>query len=279
MRSDNRLLLRLLVPILLPFAGAILLAIYPPVVPDPAAGWQGWLDPAFFVLFGLGVIAGFIIMTTRILNQWDCSRPDTPEQSVREFYRAAAMRKPPARRLGALIAGFEVPGPRVRPVFSWLTAAAAPDVGSPKALAKYWRALLRGNRDVTRSIKLRGAEVEHPFADVAVAHLDLQVTVTRRLQAGLSVLAGLAIFVAPFALGPEFIRGYGLSFWTAVVAAAALGYGVTWLLRVLFKAVVERRDVKLSKVLVRNGYHWALVYGEFESEDEADLSWLKTFKP
>lgn len=278
-KRDNAILLRLVVPALLPFAGAVLFALYPPVIPEPGANWQAWLDVGFFSGIAVVLVGAFAWRSHRILTHWDHSRPDSPEDAIEEFYRQATRRRPSARRLGKLIASFEASGPRIRPVYSWLTPAAAPDVNSPKSVAKYWRALVYGNKDVVRKLKVIEKNIQTPIADVGVARLELRVKVVRRLQAMLSLLGGVVVVIVPFALGAEFMAQYGVSFWTGVGAGVTLGVGVALLLRRFSNAVVERRDVRLSKLLVRTSYNWRLVSGEWESEDEHDLTWLQTYSP
>ncbi|MCB9894859.1 MAG: hypothetical protein H6839_10440 [Planctomycetes bacterium] len=270
----NRILLRLLPVMVLPFAGAVLLAMHPPRVPEPGAQAVKWLDVFFFGVAGVTIVAAFIYATWRVMKAWEDSAPESPGRAIKEFYREAAGGRPSARRLGALLATFEVPGPRVQPVFHWMTAAAFPALDSPKTVAKYWRALIRGNREVTRQLKITGIEIEQPIADVAIATVHMQATVTRRVQAMIAALVGCLIAIAPFFLGAERVEQFGISFWTAVAAASALGIAVGWLLRKILRAVAERREVAVRKFLVRSGYNWRLVSGEWETQDEADISWL-----
>lgn len=274
LKRDNRILFHLWLPLLLPFAGAVLLVMHVPDLPAAGAHWQAWLDPGFFAFSALVITGAFILAVNRVLTEWEHSNPDNPEAAVREFYRVAAMSHPRAKRLGALVRHTDVPPPRIQPVFSWLTAAAFQSVEAPREIARYWRALLRGNRELVRHVRIRGIEVEYPTGDVAIATINMRVTVVRRLQSALSMLIGAMIAAAPFIVGVERVEQTGLSFWTAAVAASALGYSIGWALMKISRAVVERREVTLRKLLVRSAYNWRLVSPEWESEDEADLVWL-----
>lgn len=273
-KRDNRILFHLWLPLLLPFAGSVLLVMHVPSLPEAGANWQAWLDPGFFAFAALVIVGAFILAVNRVLSEWDHSNPDNPEAAVREFYRVAGMSHPRAKRLGALVRHTNEPQPRIQPVFSWLTAAAFQTLEAPREIARYWRALLRGNRELLRRVRIHSIDVEHPAGDVAVATVNMRVTVVRRLQSALSMLIGGMIAAAPFFVGIERIEQTGLSFWTAAVAASALGYSVGWALMKLSKAVVERREVTLRKLLVRSAYNWRLVSPEWESQDEADLNWL-----
>lgn len=274
LKRDNRILFHLWLPLLLPFAGAVLLVMHVPELPAAGAHWQAWLDPAFFAFAALVIVGAFVIAVNRVLSEWDHSNPDSPESAVREFYRIASMSRPRAKRLGGLVRHTDEPQPRIQPVFSWLTAAAFQSLQAPREIARYWRALLRGNRELLRRVRIRGIEVEYPAGDVAVATINMRVTVVRRLQSALSMLIGAMIAAAPFIIGVERVEQIGISFWTAAVAASALGYSVGWALMKLSHAVVESRVVTLNKLLVRSAYNWRLVSPEWESEDEANLAWL-----
>ncbi|MCA8912368.1 MAG: hypothetical protein KDB82_11735 [Planctomycetes bacterium] len=273
-KRQNRILLRMLPVILLPFAGAALLAMHPPHVPEPGAQPVEWLDLLFFCVAGLTVVGAFIVAANRVLKAWGESLPDSPEAAVREFYREALSGRPSARRMGELLAGFEVAGPRLQPVYHWLTAAAVPALDSPKSVAKYWRALVRGNKEVVRQLRITGIELENPAPDLAVATVRMQATVTRRLQNGIAMACGAALAVTPFFVGVYYIELAGISFWTAVAAASALGIALGWLLRITLRAVIERRELAVRKLLVRCSHNWRLVSGEWETQDEADLAWL-----
>jgi hypothetical protein len=274
LKRDHRILLHLWLPLLLPFAGAILLVMHVPELPGAGAHWQSWLDPAFFAFAAQVIVGAFVVAVNRVLNEWDHSNPDSPESATREFYRIAAMSRPRAKRLGALVRLTDEAPPRVQPVYSWLTAAAFQSLQAPREIARYWRALLRGNRELLRRVRIHSIDVEYPCGDVAVATVRMRVTVTRRLPAALSMLIGAIVAASPFVLGPERLQEIGLSFWTAVVAACALGFALGWAMLKLSKAVVERREVELHKLLVRSAHNWRLVSPEWESEDEADLTWL-----
>lgn len=273
-KRDNRILLKLLPLIALPFAGAALLAMHPPHWPAPGAEPVAWLDALFFGVAGLTIVAAFIVGANRVLKQWAESVPESPETALREFYRQALSGHPSTRRLGLLLAGFDVPGPRVQPVFHWLAASAVPELDSPRAVARYWRALVRGNREVARGFRVTGLTLEQPVADVALATVQMHATVTRRIPAMIALLVGVAIALAPFFAGAQLVERSGVSFWTAVAAASALGIAVGWLLRVALRAVAERRDVAVHKLLVRQAQDWRLLSGEWESQDEADIAWL-----
>jgi len=274
-KRDNGILLRLLPVIALPFAGAALLAMHPPQWPAPGAEPVAWLDVLFFCIAGLTIVGA-----NRVLKSWAESVPESPEAALREFYREVLSGKPSARRLDSLLAGFELAGPRVQPVFHWLAASAVPALDSPRSVAKYWRALVRGNKDVTRRFRITGLALEQPVADVALATVQMHATVTRRIPAFIATFMGVAIAVAPFFAGMARIERFGVSFWTAVAAAGALGLAIGWLLRKALHAGAESRDVAVHKLLVRQAHDWRLLSGEWESQDEADIAWLdpKLFK-
>ena len=273
-KRDNRILLHLWVPLLLPFAGAVLLVLHVPELPEAGAQWQAWLDPGFFAFAALVIIGAFALAVNRILNDWDHSNPNSPESAVREFYRVASHSRPRAKRLGALVRHTDEPQPRIQPVYSWLTAAAFKALDAPREIARYWRALLRGNRELVRRVRIRGIEVDYPVGDVAIARVEMRVIVARRLQSALSMLIGAIIAASPFVVGIERVEQTGMTFWSAAVAASALGLAVGWVLLKISHAVVERRDATLTKLLVRSAHNWRLVSPEWESQDEADLAWL-----
>jgi hypothetical protein len=47
-----------------------------------------------------------------------------------------------------------------------------------------------------------------------------------------------------------------------------------WTLRRVLRAVVERKDASVRKLVVRQSYNWRLLSGEWECQDEANLAWL-----
>jgi hypothetical protein len=208
----------------------------------------------------------------RVLSTWGNSVPANPEAAVREFYRAALGGQ--ARRLGVLLASFDVPAPRVQPVFHWLTAGAVHALDSVQDVARYWRALLHGNRALARRLSVKSIQLQQPMPDVEIALITLKAVVIRRVRAAVSTVAGCAIAVSPFVAGVERVEASRLSFWTAVGAAGALGLAIAWLLRKALGAVAERREPAVRKLVVRQTYNWRLVSGEWESQDETNLAWL-----
>lgn len=273
-KRDNGILLRLLPVIALPFAGAALLAVHPPQWPAPGAEPVAWLDVLFFCVAGLTIVGAFIVGANRVLKSWAESVPESPEAALREFYRETLSGRPSTRRLATLLARFDTPGPRVQPVYHWLAASAVPELDSPRMVAKYWRALVRGNKDVTRRFRITGLALEQPVADVALATVQMHATVTRKIPSFIATFVGVAIAVAPFFAGMARIERFGVSFWTAVAAACALGLSVGWLLRKVLHAGAESRDVAVHKLMVRQAHDWRLLSGEWESQDEADTAWL-----
>jgi hypothetical protein len=271
---DTNVLLKLLPVIALPFAGAVLLAMHLPDIPQAGAQPVEWLDALFFGVAAFTIVAAFALATHRVLKAWEGSAPSSPQAAVREFYRIALSGRPSGKRMAALLAGFEVPAPRVQPVFHWLSAGAIPNLDSTREVVKYWRALVRGNKDVVRRIRVTSIEHEQPVADVEIATVRLHATIVRRVPAAIAAFVGCAIAVAPFFAGVERIERFGISFWTAVAAASALGFAIGWLLRKALRAVAERRDVAVRKILVRQSHNWQLVSGEWESQDEGDTAWL-----
>lgn len=271
---DHSILLQLFPVLLLPFAGAVVLAVLPPSWPADIADWRQWIDAAGAGLFALLLVVLFSRGVWSVMNQWDNSAPDTPEAALREFYRAAMVRRPSARRLAGLLRGFDRQGPQVRPVLNWMTAAAIPKLDSARSVARYWRALLRGNPAVGHEARILELCAESPMPDVGLARVKFQTRVVRRISAFMSVLIGLLIAAAPFVAGPARLAEFHVPFWGAVVGAAALGAGSAWLARKLNRTVLDRREVEIHKLLVRTGHNWRLLSGEWESSDEADLEWL-----
>jgi hypothetical protein len=271
---DNSILLKLLPVIALPFAGAILLAMHLPTIPEAGAQPVAWLDALFFGVAAFTIAAAFALATHRVLKAWDSSVPNSPNAAVHEFYRMALSGRPSGKRMGMLLSGFEVPAPRVQPVFHWLSAGAIPNLDSAREVVKYWRALVRGNREVVRRIHITSIELEQPVADVEIATVRLHATIVRRVPAAIAASVGCAIAVAPFFAGVERVERFGISFWTAVAAGSALGFAIGWLLRKALRAVAERRDVGVRKILVRQSHNWQFMSGECESQDEADTGWL-----
>lgn len=273
-KRQHRILLRLIPASLLPFMGAAIVAMRPPVWPVAGAPAVEWLDPFFSGAIVLALVGVFIASAWRSLKGWEASAPESPETAIREFYREAFSGRPNTRRMGHLLCNFDVAGPRVQPVFSWLTATAVPALDSPKAVARYWRALVRGDAELFRRLKVTGMEIEHPMPDVAIATVRLRVVVTHRLRSMLVLVAALLGGVAVVVLGAEWLGAHGVSYWTTVAAGLALTGGLATLLRKLLRAEVERREVAVRKLLVRSMYNWRLVSGEWETQDEADTSWL-----
>lgn len=271
---DHRILLQLLPILLLPFAGTALLVVMPPTWSANLSDWRHWIDPVGAGLFALLVVVLFARGVWRVMNQWDNSAPDTPEAALREFYRVVMVRRPSARRLGGLLRGLDRPGPQVRPVLNWMTAAAIPKLDSARSVARYWRALLRGNPAVRHEARIAELSAESPMPDVGLARVKFQTRVVRRASALLAALIGLLIAAAPFAAGPDWLAGFNVPFWGAVTGAAAIGAAATWLARKLNRTVLDRREVEVHKLLVRTGHNWRLVSGEWESADEGDLEWM-----
>ena len=273
-KRRHRILLRLVPVIFLPFAGAALLAMHPPHVPAAGAQQVEWLDLLFFCIAAVTIIGAFVLGAWRVMKAWEGSAPESPGTALREFYREATSGRPNTRRLSALLCNFDVPGPRLQPVFHWMTATAVAALDSPKTVAKYWRALVRGNKEVVRRLTITGMEIEMPLPDVAVATVRMRATVVRRIPAAIAAVVGCAIVVAPFFAGVALVERFGISFWTAVAAAGALGIAIGWLLRKVLRAVAERREVAVRKILVRSMRNWRLLSGEWETQDEADIAWL-----
>ncbi|MBX3461101.1 MAG: hypothetical protein KF696_14235 [Planctomycetes bacterium] len=271
---DHRILLGLAPISLLPFAGAAVLAMLPPAWPADTGDWRQWIDPAGATVFALVVAAVFARGLWRVMNQWDNSAPDTPEAAMREFYRAAMQRRPRARRLAGLLRGFDTPGPPPKPVLNWMTAAAIPKLDSAKAVARYWRALLRGNGAVVHRARIIELVAESPMPDVGLGRVRFETSVVRRVPAFVAVLAGTMVAAAPFIAGPQRLAALGVPFWGAVASAVALGAGLAWLLRKLNRTVLDRREIEVHKLLVRAGHNWRVISGEWETSDEADLEWL-----
>lgn len=267
---DRTILLALAPLTLLPFAGAVLLAMHPPLWPAATGDWQQWLDPACFGAAALAIAGLFGWGCLRVVGQFATSRPDTPEAAIREFYRAA--QRHPARL--PLLARPQESPESPRPVFHWLVAGAVPSLREPKAVTKYWLGLLRGNPAVVRLIRVLDLGVSTPRADVAVAALTLRVRSIRRARAQVAWLPALALAIAPFAAGPEFVRTTGAPFWAAVAACWLVAPGLYWLMFKAFGALAESREVELRKILVRSGHNWRLLHGEWQAEAETDLSWL-----
>lgn len=275
---DSRILLGTFPLLLVPFGAAALLAVFQPVWPGDFADWRGWIDPGAWALVGVAAALAFYTSVSRVMSRWANSAPDSPEKAIHEFYRAATRRRPRSRRLGALVRGFDHPAPPVRPVFNWLTAAAVPKLDSARTLARYWRALLRGNPAVTHMVSVSDLRTESPLADVALARVTLRIAVRRKMAFSAALVAGVLVAVVPFAVGAERLRELGAPFWGVVVSAAGLGAGLAWLIARLNKSHVDRREVTVHKLLVRHGHNWRLVSGEWESSDEADLEWLLQVK-
>lgn len=276
---DSRILIGALPLILVPFGAATLLAVFQPIWPADFSDWRAWVDPGAWALAGVVAALAFYSGLSRVMNRWAASAPDSPENAIHDFYRAATVRRPRSRRLGALVRGFDLPGPPVRPVFNWLTAAAVPKLDSAKTLARYWRALLRGNPAVIHMVKVSDLKSESPLADVALARVTLRIAVRRKAAFYMALAAGALVAVLPFIVGAERLRDWDTPFWGVVVSAVGLGTGLAWLIAKMNKAHVDRREVTVHKLLVRHGHNWRLVSGEWESSDEADLEWLLKFKP
>ncbi|MBK8206586.1 MAG: hypothetical protein IPK87_07270 [Planctomycetes bacterium] len=275
---DGRILFGIVPLLLVPFGAAALLAVFQPVWPGDVSDWRGWIDPGAWALVGVAAALAFYIGVSRVMSRWANSAPDSPEKAIHEFYRAATRRRLRSRRLGALVRGFDHPAPPVRPVFNWLTAAAVPKLDSAKTLARYWRALLRGNPAVTHLVTVGDLQSESPLADVALARVTLRIAVRRKFAFYAALAAGVLVAAAPFVVGAERLRDLGAPFWGVVVSAAGLGAGLAWLIARLNKAHIDRREVTVHKLLVRHGHNWRLVSGEWESIDEADLEWLLKFR-
>jgi hypothetical protein len=276
-RRDWRVLVQLVPIAVLPFASAIALALLPArwgITGD----WRTWIDPvAFCTIAGLIAVL-FALGVRRVMRTWEASAPDSPEAALREFYRVALMRRPPARRLAGLVRGFNLPGPALRPVLTWMTAAGGRRIDSPKSLVRYWRALIRGNVAVRRNVRLQSIELDFPRPDVALARVALRTSVTRRARALIAALAGMLIAAAPIVVGPSRIYEQGIPFWGVVASALGLGFGVAWLIRKLNRAVVDRLEMQVNKLLVHASWNWRLLSGEWESADEVDSRWLLTTK-
>lgn len=268
---DGRILLAFFPVLLLPFVAAGLFALHVPASPADLADWRQWLDPGAFALTVLVAVVGFLWLMLRIADRFQASRPDSAEHAIFEFYRAAQHN--PAR-LGGLACLHDRPE-TPRPVFHWLTAAAAPPIDSAKAVTRYWNMLLRGNPEVVRKVKLRALAVTTPRGDVALARCALRVRSIRRIRARAALIPAFALAVTPFAIGYQRIADAGFHFWPVALGALLLAPGVWWLVRKLGHAVVETRDVVLQKLLVRSGYNWRLLYAEWEADAETDLGWLK----
>ncbi len=269
---DSRILLQLIPLTLLPFVGAAALALQPAQW-GITADWRSWIDPAAFCTVGLTIALLFATGVMRVIRRWESSAPDSPEAALREFYRAASRRKPRPRRLASLVCGNH-PTTALRPVMNWMTAAGFPRIDSPKALARYWRSLLYGNGAVSHNFRIESLAFEYPKPEIAVARVTMQVWVRRRVQAAVAVLCGALVAVAPLIMGPARLYELGIPFWGVVVTAFGLGVGVAELVRKLNRTVVERRSVSINKILVHASWHWRLLSGEWESADEADVSWL-----
>lgn len=268
---DGRMLFWLFPLMLLPFAAAGLLALHVPDKPTDLADWRQWLDPVGFGVAVLTVVVGFLWLVLRVTGRFQASRPDSPEAALMEFYRAA--QRNPAR-LGALACLHDRPEPP-RPVFHWLTAAAAPVIDSGKAVTRYWNVLLRGNPAVVRTIKVRALAITSPKGDVALARCALRVRSIRRVRARAALIPAFALAVTPFAIGYDRISQAGVHFWPVALGVVALAPGVWWLVRWLGRAVAETRDVLLQKLLVRSAHNWRVLYAEWEAEAETNLDWLK----
>jgi hypothetical protein len=74
-------------------------------------------------------------------------------------------------------------------VFHWLSAGAVPHLDSAREVARYWRALIRGNKDVVRRIRVIAMEIEQPVADVEIATVRMHATVVRRVPAAVAAVA------------------------------------------------------------------------------------------
>lgn len=268
--ADSRILYGFVPLLLLPFAGAALMALHVPRIPAIGEDWRAWIEPGGFAVAGLCVAGAFFWLMQRVITRWNASRPDSPEAAIFEFYRAA-QRNP--SRLAAVTCLYGKPE-TPRPVFSWMTAAAAPVIDSPKAMIKYWNILLRGNPAVARRVKLRALAITHPRGDVAVARAALRVRAIRRVRARAALIPAFALAVTPFAIGSDRIVTVGAPFWPVALAAIALALCVWWLVRWLGGAVAETRDVVLTKVIVRASYNWRMLCPEWEADAETDLAWL-----
>lgn len=273
---DARILVRLVPLAALPLGGAMLLALHVPALPADFADWRAWVDPAAFVLIALLITIIFAAGVSRTMRAFERSAPDSPEAALHEFMRVATARRPRARRLGRLVSGFVEPQPAPRPVLNWMTATAFDRVDSARQLARYWRALLRGNPAVVRRARLAAIKVENPRADVAIARVTLKVSATRRISALLTAGAGLMVAAAPLIVGPARLAEFAVPFWGAVIAAGAIGLLLSWALRRLNRTVIQQQETTVHKILVRNAQNWRLLSGEWESADEADASWLLT---
>lgn len=268
---DTSILFALIPLLLLPFAGAAVLALHPPLWPADTADWRQWLDPVCFAAAGLAVAGLFGWGCLRVVGRFAASRPETPQSAIREFYRAAQSH--PAR-LQLLVRPQENPE-SPRPVFHWLVAGAVPSLREPKAVTKYWHGLLRGNPAVVRRIKILDLGLNTPRADVAVAALTLRVRSIRRARSQLAWLPALALAALPFALGPEFVRTAGAPFWAVVLGCWVVALGLHWLAFKAGGALAEARTIEVRKVLVRAGHNWRLLHGEWQAAAEEDLSWLE----
>lgn len=268
---DRRILFGLLPLMLLPFAGAVLLALHPPVMPADTTDWRQWLDPACFGAAALAIAGLFGWGCLRVVGRFTASRPDTPKTALLEFYRAAQQH--PAR-LAQLARPQENPE-SPRPVFHWLTAGAAPALREARAFPRYWLALLRGNPAIWRRIRLLDIDMSSPRGDVAVAAITLRVRSIRRARAQFAWLPALAVAALPFVAGPDWVRAAGAPFWATVVGGWLVALGMYWLVFKASGAVAESRVVELRKVLVRAGYNWRLLHGEWQAAAEEDLAWLE----
>jgi len=267
---DPRILLSLFPLLLVPFPVAALLAVHAPAWPVDAVDWRQWLDPGAFALAALVFAGWFVWQFMRVAGRYAASRPDSPEAASFEFFRAA-QRNP--GRLGELCSLHARPEAG-RPVHHWLTAAAAPLIDSTKAMARYWNALLRGNPEILRTIKLRALAITTPRGDVAQARCALRVRSVRRVRAQAAWIPAVAVAVAPFALGPTPIAEAGLYFWPVALGALILAPAAWWLTRKALGAVAETRDIVVQKLLVRSSYNWRVLYAEWEADAEASLGWM-----
>ncbi|MBE7490712.1 MAG: hypothetical protein HS108_02955 [Planctomycetes bacterium] len=268
---DRRILWRLVPLVLVPFAGAAVLALHPPLWPQDPDDSRQWVDPVCFGAAALGVAVLFAWGCLRVVGRYAASRPDNPRDALIEFYRAAQHH--PTRL--ALLALAQPRPESPRPVFHWLLAGAVPALDHGRAFTRYWLALLRGNPAVTRRLRVLDLGVTIVRPDVAVAGLTLRVRSLRRARAIAAWVPALGVALAPFALGPEWVRAAGAPFWAAVWGCLALAAATLVLAWHLGGVRAESRDVPLRKVLVRNGRNWRLLFGQFEAAAEADLSWLE----
>jgi hypothetical protein len=271
---DYLILGRVIPLLLLPAAGVAALWMFPPEFAVTLTDWRSWIDPVAFVLVAIAICAVFAREARRVARDWRNSRPDSPVAALQEFYRLASMRKPRRRRMAALVRGFPDNAPALRPVMTWMTAAGFPRIDSPKTLARYWRSLLRGNPGVTRRMKIEWIKADHPLGDVALVIVRLRVWSSRRVRAAIAALIGVAVVVAPIAVGPEWLDQRGIPFWGAIAGALLVGVTAAIVLRKLLRADMDAREVTLRKILVYAGWDWRLVNGEWESADEEDVQWL-----